>query len=166
MADSRKIILNTSPYAGSRADTGIAGALIFGQEDDQWNSLKADSEGYFYNKNMVKDHITLQWVPAQNTKVDVAGDLVVAGEMDVGNFPTGFNINNFPLSTTLAEDNKGLVIYEDGDIIYVCRATIGSAKNSAAWQIKKVDSTGVAWAHDNANYDNQATDLATVQGYF
>ena len=172
MTDLRKSLSNTSPYVGDRANSGGAIAFIFGQEDNQWNSLKADSEGYLYSKNMVKDYITLQWVPAQNTKVDVAGDLVIAGEMEINNFPIGFNINNFPATQPVSgtigvsEDNKDLIVYEDGDILYVCRGAIGSIKSDAVWQIKKVDGMNITWAHGNANYDNQATDLATVEGYF
>ena len=41
----------------------------------------------------------------------------------------------------VSEDNKALVLYEDGDILYVCKALIGSPLASAVWQIKKIDTT-------------------------
>jgi len=62
------------------------------------------------------------------------------------------------------EDNKSIIMYEDGeDILYICRSTIGSAKNSPVWQVKKMDGLNITWAHGNDYYDNLATDLATVQ---
>lgn len=65
----------------------------------------------------------------------------------------------------IVEDNQAQVIYESGDILYVCKAPMDSLLDSAVWQIKKIDCTSgvkIEWAHGNDNYDNKATDLATV----
>lgn len=58
------------------------------------------------------------------------------------------------------------VIYEDGAVMYICKSNIGTAVNVAKWQIKKVDSTSgivIQWCDGNSDYDNYATDLATVK---
>lgn len=65
------------------------------------------------------------------------------------------------------EDNKAVVLYEASPGLFVCRASIGSALSDAVWQIMRVDTTSgivVTWADGNSNYDNVATDSATVQG--
>jgi hypothetical protein len=61
------------------------------------------------------------------------------------------------------EDNKALVIYEDGDILYICKAAIGAARNDPVWQIKKFDGSAITWAGGNDHYDSLATDLVTVK---
>ena len=61
------------------------------------------------------------------------------------------------------EDNKALVIYEDGDILYICKAVISAARNDPVWQIKKFDGVAITWADGNDHYDNLATDLVTVK---
>ena len=68
-----------------------------------------------------------------------------------------------PVSTvaTLA-----LVLYEDGSVIYVCQAAPGSAVASAVWQVMKVDATAgvvIQYADGDIEFDNVATDLATVK---
>lgn len=63
-------------------------------------------------------------------------------------------------------EEKALVVYETGMIMYICKAAIGTALDDALWQIKKVDmTTGViiTWADSDSKYDNLATDLATVE---
>jgi hypothetical protein len=55
------------------------------------------------------------------------------------------------------------VAYEDGDILYVCKAATGSLVNSPVWQVKKVDGFFIQWADGNNNFDNLATDLITVK---
>lgn len=56
-------------------------------------------------------------------------------------------------------------IYESGVVFYICSAKPGTALVSALWRVKKID-TGtditITWADGNANFDNVATDLATV----
>ena len=59
-------------------------------------------------------------------------------------------------------DNQAQIVYEDGDILYVCKALIGSVKTDPVWRIKKVDGMDIEWCDGNALYDNVATDLATV----
>ena len=59
-----------------------------------------------------------------------------------------------------------LILYDGGDSIYICSAEIGSALSSSLWQIKKIDIIGdirFTWADGNDNFDNVATDLATVE---
>lgn len=65
------------------------------------------------------------------------------------------------------EDSRALVLYESSPYLYVCTASLGSVVTSAVWQIKRVDTTSgvvIKWADGNDNFDNVATDLATVQG--
>jgi hypothetical protein len=59
--------------------------------------------------------------------------------------------------------NEAQVVYEDGDILYVCKAIIGALTTSAVWQIKKVDGMDITWCDGNALYDNVATSLAIVE---
>jgi hypothetical protein len=87
------------------------------------------------------------------------------GNVTVDNFPTTQVVSG---TVGISEDNKALIVYEDGDVMYVCKAAIGSALSSAVWQISKVDTTSgvvIQWCDSNANFDNTATDLATVQGH-
>jgi len=72
----------------------------------------------------------------------------------------GENVNTIP-----TEDNKALAIYQSSNILYMCKASIGSARNSAVWQIRKIDGMDITWADGNDNYDNLATDLPTVAGF-
>ena len=82
------------------------------------------------------------------------------------------NVTNFPatqlVSIASIEDNKAQIVYEDGDDLYICKAPIGTALGSAAWQIKRVntaDPITTTWCDGNANFDNTATDLETVRGH-
>jgi hypothetical protein len=64
-------------------------------------------------------------------------------------------------------DNKAVVVYESGDILYVCKATIGSALGDAVWQIKKVDTSSddvviITWCDGDDYFDNLATNLEVV----
>lgn len=63
----------------------------------------------------------------------------------------------------VSEDNKAQVVYEDGDILYVCKAVIGSIKTSPVWQIKKVDGMDIEWCDGDALYNNVATSLEVVE---
>jgi hypothetical protein len=74
--------------------------------------------------------------------------------------PAGSNVIG---TVGISEDNKAQVVYEDGTILYVCKAIMGSLKASAVWQIKKVDGMDVTWCDGNALYDNVATSLAVVE---
>ena len=60
-------------------------------------------------------------------------------------------------------------IYEDGDSLYICKAAIGSALDAEVWQIQLLDSGAVPnqllWCDGNSNFDNTATDLATVRSH-
>jgi hypothetical protein len=69
------------------------------------------------------------------------------------------------VSVNLTTD-KAQVVYENELIVYVCEASIGITKSTAAWKIRKIDNISgmvITWADGNANYDNVATDLATVE---
>ena len=71
-------------------------------------------------------------------------------------------------TVTIDESPKITVLYEDGTVLYVCSASPCSAVSDAVWQVKKVDATTgvkVTWADGDANYDNLATDLATVKAF-
>jgi hypothetical protein len=66
------------------------------------------------------------------------------------------------------KEDYAIVVYESGTMLYACKAPIGAALASASWQIKRIDtSSGVVikWAQGDSNYNNAATDLATVSGY-
>jgi hypothetical protein len=62
------------------------------------------------------------------------------------------------------DNNLALKVYESGTIMYVCTAEPGSALSSALWKIMKFDTSllVITWCDGNSNYDNLATDLATV----
>jgi len=56
--------------------------------------------------------------------------------------------------------------YSDDDYTYICKATPGTALSSTSWQVKRLDSSGSKrYAGGDANFDNAATNLSTVQGY-
>jgi hypothetical protein len=59
--------------------------------------------------------------------------------------------------------NQAQVVYEDGDILYVCKAVIGSVKTSPVWQIKKVDGMDITWCDGDDLFNNVATSLAVVE---
>ena len=70
-------------------------------------------------------------------------------------------------NVSIDESFKTTVLYEDGDVVYVCSAPVGSSVSASVWQVKKVDATTgvvITWADGDAEYDNVATDLATVAG--
>jgi hypothetical protein len=108
-------------------------------------------------KTKVWDSDSLSWV-AMTQPVVKTDSLTVAGSMSVSNFPSAF-----PESAPMA-----LQLYEDGSVLYLCKAVLGSGLSDAVWQIAKIDtSTGVAkqWCDGDALYNNTATDLATVKGH-
>lgn len=58
------------------------------------------------------------------------------------------------------------VMYEDGEVMYFCKALPGTALAAAAWQIVKVDFTSgmvETSADGDFLFDNVATNLASVQ---
>lgn len=56
--------------------------------------------------------------------------------------------------------------YNDDTYEYICKATPGTSLSSSNWQVFRLDSIGnKRYADGNANFDNVATDLTTVQGY-
>lgn len=63
---------------------------------------------------------------------------------------------------------EALIVYPDssnGDL-YVCKAALGSDKDNAVWKICRVQTSPSivkTWADGNNNYDNVASDLATVK---
>jgi hypothetical protein len=67
---------------------------------------------------------------------------------------------------TAIDSNQAVVVYIDGSVNYICKAVVGTAVATAAWQIKKIDATAgvvIKWCDGNANYDNVATSLAVVK---
>ena len=70
------------------------------------------------------------------------------------------------VKVTEIQDGASAVVYESGDILYICKAKTGALKTLPVWQIKKVDmASGVitTWCDGDDLYDNLATDLATVE---
>jgi hypothetical protein len=121
-------------------------ALQMGHDDiSAFHIAKVDSDGLQHMAGYVWNSSTLAW--ESMTQPVISSDV---------------------LNVTTSPSNLATAIYEDGDVMYVCKAAIGSALNSAVWQISKVDTTSgvvIQWCDSNANFDNTATDLATVQGH-
>ena len=61
------------------------------------------------------------------------------------------------------ECNLTTVVYEDGDVLYICKATIGTPVSEKTWQIKKVDGMNTTWADGDDLFDNYATNLEIVK---
>jgi len=96
---------------------------------------------------------------------DIAGVKYQRMKLTLG--ADGVNSGDVSAANPMPVEPRSLVpvIYEDGDVLYVCKATPGSALSDPVWQIIKLDmTTGLIgkYADGNANFDNVATDLATV----
>jgi len=97
--------------------------------------------------------------PGRVSQATIVGDVAVTGAL------SNTELRADPVETIPGA--KTVVIYETGTLLYVCMAEVGTALNSASWQIRKLDTTsGLAmqWADGNASFDNVATDLGTVAG--
>lgn len=58
--------------------------------------------------------------------------------------------------------------FVSGTIEYVCEALPGTPAATAAWRVRKVDTTSgtiITWASGSGNFDKAATNLATVSAY-
>lgn len=85
--------------------------------------------------------------------------------------PDGSNIFGGTVASTLYK----MQVLNDSDATYtyqyVCEALSGSLVTAPVWRIKKVTTTiiggdiSVLWADGNTNFDNVATDLATVSAF-
>lgn len=57
-------------------------------------------------------------------------------------------------------------VTEVGTTIYFAQAPIGTAQSAAAWQARKIDTSGsdtvFTWADGDGNFDNVATDLTAL----
>ena len=147
-------------------------------------SYIADTDGlheeHIHIRNQVVDPETLEWTN-QIQGTAVGGEEEVA----VTNWPTTQAVSG-PLTDTelrnsdvkvtldgeslsIDESCKATAIYEDGDSTYVCSAPVGSSLSDPVWQIKVLDEgsvpTQMLWCDGDANYDNTATDIATVRGH-
>jgi len=106
------------------------------------------------------------WLSAIWTKLN--GTIGVSGTFWQATQPVSIaSMPSTPVTGTVSvsENNKALVVYESGDVLYVCKAVMGSTLGDSVWQIKKVDTTIgviVQWCDGNANYDNVATNLGVV----
>lgn len=72
-------------------------------------------------------------------------------------------ISNFPSVYPTTSIEEAQIVYEDGDVLYVCRAAIGTVKTAPSWKIKKVNGMDITWCGGNQNYDNVATSLEIVK---
>lgn len=124
----------------------VKGYHIIGYDadTDTYSKLHVDQNGHIFAK-MLGEYddaaVTLQ--------ADADGKLYVTG------------------SVSVSEDNKAQVVYEDGTVLYICKAAIGSALASSVWQIQKVETADpitTQWCDSNSNYDNVATNLVVVKG--
>lgn len=62
-------------------------------------------------------------------------------------------------------DNLALRTTESGSITYVALAAPGSLQSDAVWQCRKIDETSgtvITWADGDSNFDNVATNLASL----
>jgi hypothetical protein len=132
-------------------------AKVAGWDGSDFNFAKIDSDGRLIT-------IGYHWNPATLAyEVNTGG--TSGAEVNVTNFPA-----TQPVSGTVgvSEDNKAVVVYEDGAILYLCKAAIGTALNAASWQIRKINTASgivIQFCDGDASYNNTATDLATVQGH-
>lgn len=147
-------------------------ATVIGVDDiDDYYKLHVDSNGRLLIRNQVVDPDTLEWVN------QVQGQ-AVGGEEEVAvtNWPSTQAVSG-PLTDTelraspidIASPSYAQAVYEDGDVLYICKGEVGSSLSDAVWQIQRFDSGSVPmqtlWCDGNANFDNRATNLGTVQGH-
>lgn len=62
-------------------------------------------------------------------------------------------------------DSMSIKLVESGNIMYIAMAAPGTAESDAKWQARKMDATTglvITWADSNAEFDNVATDLASL----
>lgn len=60
------------------------------------------------------------------------------------------------------------IVYEDGAVMYVCKAPVGSSASAPVWQVQKVDALSgviITWADGDDDFDNVATNLITVKAF-
>lgn len=147
-------------------------ATVIGVDDaDAYYKLHVDSNGRLLICNQVVDPDSLEWVN------QVQGQ-AVGGEEEVAvtNWPasqavtgplTDTQLRSSPVPTSQALYAQA--VYEDGDVLYICKADIGSGLDDAVWQIQRFDSGSAPmqtlWCDGNANFDNRATNLGIVQGH-
>ena len=67
-------------------------------------------------------------------------------------------------SITEVNDAFAVVVYIDGNNLYICRAAPGTPQSSSNWQIKRVntDSLAVTWAYGSNAYAHAVSDKAAV----
>lgn len=58
-------------------------------------------------------------------------------------------------------------VVTSGGVTYIAQSAPGTAQATALWRVKKIDdsvagTTTITWADGNANFDNVATDLASL----
>jgi hypothetical protein len=101
-------------------------------------------------ENRVFDVDEMDWVAMTQTSVTV-GELTVSG-VAVSNLPENYDPSNYAVR-----------LAEDGNILYVGEAPIGSATSSSVWRVKKVDTSSgviITWAGGgafNQIWNNYAT---------
>lgn len=143
------------------------GALQIGRDVDGYHYIFANSEGQTKT-------IGYHWNPSTLAFEVNTGGTSTGPDVNVSNFPATQTVNgavNVSGGVNVNENPKVTLVYEDEDVLYVCKATPGSSPSSAAWQIIKYDTSGTTlpiqaqYCDGNANYDNTATDLVTVEGH-
>ncbi len=92
-----------------------------------------------------------------NTKIPV----IILGDPSTGRLLVTSVVTSNPTLNTL--------IFTSSTTTYVAQSAPGTLPSAASWRIKKIDSStspnAITWASGNANYDKNATDLATVGAY-
>lgn len=134
------------------------------------NNIKLlDDSGFPYGVKHTDNrphHIPYVWDVDTLSFVPMEQSIVKTDTLNVtANFPGTQAISG---TVTAIDENKAQVVYEDGTDLYICKANMGSALGAAVWQIKCIDTADpitTTWCDGDANYDNTATDLATVKGH-
>lgn len=169
-------------YSGLSTDTKPTRSILTGTmflELDTGKEYEFNGTSWsLYQKlayNKVWDTATLSWVvmtqPVIKTDtlaVSSATDLTKIGGVAVGAANALYVRPGTGISFPVAEDNKAVVVYISGTMLYVCKADIGTPLASALWQVMRVDTSSgavIKWAGGNALYDNVATDLSTVAAF-
>ena len=123
---------------------------FIGYDGSDFYYTHVDVDGNLRNRNLIWNTITLAWESMQQPILE-AGSVTLSG------------------TVTLAEDNKAMVLYDDGaGILYLCKAVVGTELTDHLWQIQKIDTTvsdqavAITWADGDTLYDNHADSLLIV----
>jgi hypothetical protein len=116
--------------------------------------------------NYTYDADAFAWVPQEGSSGGPTSNVSVSNwpaSQAVAGPLTDTELRDTPVPVSFVDPGESQIVYESGDILYVCKAPIGSSKSGATWQIKKVDGMDITWCDGDDEYDNVATSLAVVE---